>query len=160
MVLEGARGVIERGWLQHAWYRTDRRPPRSWLARVRRADPVPDIDAVRQACLVAAVAVAAHRGGGRPDVVGDAGPALDLVWDALWETRGQPGPPATGRAVAPTVRAARMRDLVRWNDTPGRTRADVLGLLDRAISRSIMGAVGSSAQGRAASKVSGSTGAA
>jgi hypothetical protein len=35
-----------------------------------------------------------------------------------------------------------MRELVRWNDTVGRTRDEVLALLDRAISRAILGAVG------------------
>jgi hypothetical protein len=34
-----------------------------------------------------------------------------------------------------------MRELVRWNDAAGRTRDDVLGLLDRAISRCILAAV-------------------
>ena len=51
---------------------------------------------------------------------------------------------------APQVRAARMRELVRWNDDVGRTRDDVLALLDRAISRGILGAVGASPDQRPA----------
>jgi hypothetical protein len=141
-VLEDARSLIERGWLQHGWYLVERPPPRSLLARMRQVDHTPGIDDVRQACLVAAVAVAAH-GGGRPDVLADAGPAVDLLWDALWEDRGQAGPAAGGRAAAPPVRIARMRELVRWNDVAGRTREEVLGLLDRAISRCILAAVSS-----------------
>jgi hypothetical protein len=143
-VLEDARRVIERGWLQHGWYVTDQPPPRSLLQRLRHTARTPGVDEVRRACLVAAVAVAAP-GRGRPDVLTDAGPALDLVWDALWETRGHPGPSAAGRAAAPAVRAARMRDLVRWNDEPGRTRDEVLALLDRAISRGILSALGAPA---------------
>jgi len=34
-----------------------------------------------------------------------------------------------------SARAARVRELARWNDEPGRTREDVLALLDTAISR-------------------------
>ena len=143
-VLEGARRVIERGWLQGGWYLAGRPRPRSLVARLRQPEPSPTPDELHRACLVAAVAVVAH-GGGRPDVGGDAGPALDLVWDALWETRGQLGLPAAGRSAPPEVRAARMRELVRWNDARGRTRQDVLALLDRAISRGILSAVGSPA---------------
>ena len=139
-VLEDARSLIERGWLQHGWYLAERPPPRSLLSRLRQVDSTPVIDDVRQACLVAAVALAAH-GGGRPDVLADAGPAVDVLWDALWEHRGQGGPAVGGRAAAPAVRVARMRELVRWNDVAGRTRDEVLGLLDRAISRCILAAV-------------------
>jgi hypothetical protein len=55
-----------------------------------------------------------------------------------------------GRVPAPEVRAARMRELVHWNDADGRTRADVLALLDRAISHGIMAAVGGPARQRPA----------
>jgi len=148
-VLDGARSLIERGWLQHGWYLTNRPRPRSLLARLRQVERTPSMDEVRRACLVAAVAVSAH-GGGRSDPVTDAGPALDLVWDALWETRGYTGAPAADRVPAPDVRAARMRELVRWNDSAERTRDDVLDLLDRAISRGIIGAVGAPADRRPA----------
>jgi len=37
---------------------------------------------------------------------------------------------------------ARVRDLTRWNDQPGRTREEVLGLVDLAVSRAVMAAVG------------------
>lgn len=138
--LRTARPVLARGWLQHGWYDAPRplRPPGQ---RLRRPERPPTPDEVRAACLVAAVAVAAHQGGPRLDVLADAGPALDTVWDALWESRGQLGAPAAGRAAAPAVRAARMRALVTWNDEPGRTRAEVLELVDRAISRAVFGAL-------------------
>lgn len=138
VVLERARTIVERGWLQHRWYETDA-PPGGVLSLLAARPPI--VDDVRSACLVAAVAVAAHGGGPRPDVLADAGPVLDLVWDALEESRGRPGPGVGGRAAPPEARLARMRDLTRWNDVPGRTRPDVMALLDRAISRTILGAV-------------------
>jgi hypothetical protein len=140
-VLERARALVQRGWLQHSWYVTRRPQPPTLLARLRDALRSPDVDEVERACLVAAVAVAAHGGGARPDIMRDAGPALDVVWDALWERPGRPGPRSPARAVPPAVRAARMRDLVRWNDAAGRSRAEVVALLDRAISRTILSAM-------------------
>lgn len=137
-VLERARTIVERGWWQHGWLETGSRPG---SARSLLATRPPVVDEVRNACLVAAVAVSAHSGGARPDVLGDAGPVLDLVWDALEELGGQPGPDVAGRAAPPEVRVARMRDLTRWNDVPGRTRRDVLALLDRTISRTILSAM-------------------
>ena len=96
-VLEDARSLIERGWLQHGWYLADRPPPRSLLARLRQVDSTPG-DRRRAAGLPG------RRGGRgrarrrrRPDVLTDAGPALDMLWDALWEDRGQTGP-SVGRA--------------------------------------------------------------
>jgi hypothetical protein len=148
-VLDGARGLIERGWLQHGWYLTNRPRPRSLLARLRQVERAPSMDEVRRACLVAAVAVSAN-GGDRSNPIAEAGPALDLIWDALWETRGYTAAPAADRVPAPDVRAARMRELVRWNDSAERTRDDVLNLLDRAISRGIIGAMGASTDQRPA----------
>ncbi|MDN5919972.1 MAG: hypothetical protein L0I76_33550, partial [Pseudonocardia sp.] len=131
VVLETARAVVDRGWLQHGWYET---APRSLWQKL--FGPVPAPDMVEGACLVAAVAVAGHAGGAFTDVDRDSGPSMDRLWDALQEQRGRsvddPG------AVAPIVRRARMRELVRWNDAPGRTRDEVVGLLDRAISRTIL----------------------
>lgn len=131
VVLETARAVVGRGWLQHGWYET---APRSW--RQKLFGPIPDPGTLEGACLVAAVVLAGHAGGAFTQVDRDSGPPLDRLWDALQETRGYPadGP----GAVAPMVRRARMRELVRWNDAPGRTRDDVLGLLDRAISATIL----------------------
>ncbi|MET0189527.1 MAG: hypothetical protein ABW212_11045 [Pseudonocardia sediminis] len=131
VVLEAARAVVERGWLQNGWYETAPRP--LWRKLL---GPLPTPDMLEGACLVAAVAVAGHSGGAFTQLDRDSGPAIDRVWDALRELRGRRAE-ETG-AVPPIVRRARMRELVRWNDTPGRTRDEVLGLLDRAISRTIL----------------------
>ncbi|MBW0101152.1 hypothetical protein [Pseudonocardia sp. KRD291] len=131
-VLETARAVVDRGWLQHRWYET---APRSW--RERLFGPIPTPDMLEGACLVAAVAVAGHAGGAFTRVDRDSGPSMDRLCDALGERHGRPVD-RPGAAVAPVVRRARMRELVRWNDAPERTRGDVLDLLDRAISRTIL----------------------
>lgn len=134
-ILETARAVLERGWLQDGWYRTTPRP-----LRQRLFGPTPGPDGIEAACLVAAVAVAGHAGGAFTHVDRDSGPAVDRVWEALQETRRASYETPPG-AVAPIVRRARMRELVRWNDTQGRTPAEVIGLVDRAISRTIMAQV-------------------
>lgn len=131
-ILEIARTILERGWLQDAWYRTAPRP-----LRQRLFGPTPGPDGIEAACVVAAVAVAGHTGGAFTHVDRDSGPAVDRVWEALQETR-TGAVAARPSAVAPIVRRARMRELVRWNDAPGRTHGDVLGLVDRAISRTIL----------------------
>jgi hypothetical protein len=98
-------------------------------------------DDVAGACVVAALELAVRQRSARADLTVDGGPAVDFVWDALQETRGLPGPGVAGRAAPPDVRVARLRDLVHWNDRSGRTRDEVLRLLDLAISRVLMSAM-------------------
>jgi hypothetical protein len=141
-VLADARALIERGWMQDNWYMTRQRlegsDPAAWSG-----GKAPDLTDVTGACLVGAVVLATRQRDPRADLI-DAGPALDLIWDAWQESRGLGGPGVAGRAAPLAVRAARMHDLTRWNDQPGRTRAEVLRLLDLATSRAIMEAVTSS----------------
>ncbi len=66
--------------------------------------------------------------------------ATDELREAMHERLGHDADPP-GRAYPMTQRRARLRSLTAWNDAPGRTRADVLDLVDRAISRTIVGAV-------------------
>jgi hypothetical protein len=61
--------------------------------------------------------------------------ALDALWETLQETRGLGAATDLGRVCAPTVRTARVRDLVKWNDHPGQTKANVLALLDSTLAR-------------------------
>jgi hypothetical protein len=115
-VLDTAREIVEQGWTQGAWF-------------------VDDGPTVR-ACLVGAVVRASD------EAKGDAaGPTIDVLWDAWQETRGHGGPGLAGPVPAPPVRLARVRDLTRWNDQPGRTRDEVLHLVDLASSRAIMTAM-------------------
>ncbi len=52
---------------------------------------------------------------------------LDLVWHTLHED-----PDGVRWVAPPAVRLARVRDLARWNDRPGRRLPEVLALLDEA----------------------------
>jgi len=127
VTLDAARAVVERGWVQGRWF-----PPGS----------APDgrDGAVSGACLIGAVVTAAGASTPAAAIV-EAGPAIDVLWDAWQETRGMVGPGVAGRAAAPAVRAARIRDLTRWNDQPGRTRDEVVALIELASSRAIMEAM-------------------
>jgi hypothetical protein len=145
-VLAAARSVIEHGWVRDAWISVR---PRSQpvaapaAARVSSSLSSLDRDDLVGACLVGAVVHAVrqrHPGDARAEVDG-VGPAVDVIWDALQESRGLGGPGAAGRVAAPAVRAARIHDLTRWNDQRDRSRSDVLGLLDLAASRTIMAAM-------------------
>jgi hypothetical protein len=73
--------------------------------------------------------------------------ATDELREALHERLGHDAFPP-GRSYPLTQRRARLRSLTAWNDAPGRTDADVLDLIDRAISRTIVGAVATSAGSR------------
>jgi hypothetical protein len=140
-VLGEARALIERGWVQDNWYalrQVDSGASRTVSSAVA---SIPGTE-VSGACLVAAVVHATRAGDPAAGMV-EAGPALDILWDAWQESRGPNGPGIAGRAVPREVRAARVRDLTRWNDRPGRTREDVLRLIDVATTRAIMEAANS-----------------
>ncbi|MEU4419915.1 hypothetical protein AB0F81_04765 [Actinoplanes sp. NPDC024001] len=124
-VLEDARAVIARGWIQDHWFAS------------RRSGEFGEVAA---ACLVGAVVHAARQSGPGDPVI-RAGPALDYLWDAWQESRGLRAAGIAGLAAPRELRMARVRDLTRWNDQPGRTREQVLGLVDLAASRAVMAAV-------------------
>jgi hypothetical protein len=63
---------------------------------------------------------------------------VDAVYDALWASRGQPSTPGLPPVPAPEIRRARVRTLTQWNDRAGRTQEEVLAVVDRAISATIM----------------------
>jgi hypothetical protein len=142
-VLQDARALIEQGWVQNRWVVSRAAPPS--LRRMLFGGPV-GIDDVRAACLVGAVVHAVRQRGATDDLTA-AGPALDLLWDAWQESRGLDGPGVAGLAAPAEIRTVRVRDLTRWNDQPGRTRPEVLGLLDLAAGRAILAAVGPSSRG-------------
>jgi hypothetical protein len=88
------------------------------------------------ACLVGAVAHASS-GVDRPDRRAQAALAIDTLWQTLTDRTD----PSESADPHPVARAARVRELAGWNDEPGRCRDDVLGLLDRAVSRTILQSV-------------------
>ena len=127
-VLEGARAELEAGWVQGGWWSVSSRDGSPRLVNgYAAAGGTPDH--VDGACLVGALV----RAGGP-----DAGRAVDAVYDALWASRGQPGLPGPRPVPSPDVRLARGRTLTQWNDRAERTQAEVLALVDQAISATIM----------------------
>jgi hypothetical protein len=136
-VLEGARTELEAGWIQGGWWivsSSDASP--RLVTGYPAAGGNPDhVDGV---CLVGALVRA---GSQLPDARSDVGRAVDAVYDALWTSRGQPGAPLPGGlppVPSPEVRLARVRALTQWNDGAERTRAQVLAVVDHAISATIM----------------------
>lgn len=121
-LLTDARGVIEHGWIQHAWFAyLDER------GRTRKASSAAAVDVAGRplvgACLVGAIVYAA----GGPHAVHSqpVQRALDLVWHALAVEEGSP----VLWAPAPDIRMGRVRDLTSWNDAPIRTSDEVASLL-------------------------------
>jgi hypothetical protein len=125
-VLQHARAIVEAGWVQNRWTAAAT-PTASPATASVAADGTAD-GSVR-ACVVAAVALAVRARDPRADLAVTTGPAIAHVWDVV---HGDRRLRAAGRAAPHDVRIARMRELARWNDTPGRTRADVISVLDRA----------------------------
>jgi hypothetical protein len=95
-----AARTVQRGWAPSSWY-----------------------GPAGEACLVGAIVRAA---GGpatvRPQLVRR---TIDLTWHALRRD----GVPPADYCPAPIILQARLRDLTGWNDTPGRTSGEVVGLL-------------------------------
>ena len=137
-LLERARALVAEGWVQDSFYvvrarNGETRPVSPFgLLLLSRSDVV-------GACLVGAVAHASSTVD-RPERRGQAALAVDTLWQTL--TDGTDGTDASGPVDPhPGARAARVRELARWNDEPARSREDVLGLLDRAVSRTILQSV-------------------
>ena len=127
-VLEGARAELEVGWVQGGWWSVSSADGGHRLVTGDAGGSPAHVDG---ACLVGALA----RAGSSSDV----GRAVDAVYDALWASRGQPTlsgglPPVP----SPEVRRARVRTLTQWNDRAGRTQEEVLAVVDRAVSATIM----------------------
>jgi hypothetical protein len=135
-LLEAARADLSAGWAQDGWWAT----PAAGGQRILAAGLAAGVSAPHDAdavCLVGALIRAGAAQGGDAEV----GRAVDAVYDALCDSRGQPGASLPGGLppVPPAaVRRARVRTLTQWNDRAERTRAEVLAVVDRAISATIM----------------------
>ena len=132
-LLEAARADLSAGWAQDGWWTTPADSgQRILVTGLAAGTSAPhNADAV---CLVGALIRAGAAQGGDAEV----GRAIDAVYDALWESRGQSAT-ATGvlTVSSPQVRLARTQALTRWNDAKERTSGEVLAILDRAIARVI-----------------------
>jgi len=135
-LLEAAREELEAGWVQGGWWSVSpgggqRTMVSGLVAGACRPESVSAV------CLVGAL-VRAGSGQGPGSEVGR---AIDAVYDALWESRGQPAArpgPSAPPVSSPQVRLAHVQALTRWNDAKGRTSDEVVAILDRAISRTIL----------------------
>src|SRR3954452_17664068 len=129
-VLVGARALIERGWVQGGWYVLQAPDGRRRFvgagSLTRRG-----YGEIVGACLVGAIAESARR---HSADAGTAGPAIDALWHELGELQGVTVP-ADPWTPTPVLRNRQVSDLTRWNDHAGRTREEVLRLLDATITR-------------------------
>lgn len=127
-LLEEAAHVVERGWLQHAWFTYTDPAGRSVRVTVCTPRVARELSAqgISSACLVGALV---HAGGGPSQARGQlVQHALDLTWHASFRHGDEP----VRWCPSSTERLCRAVDLVRWNDHPARTAGDVTALLHRA----------------------------
>jgi len=155
--LESAREELAAGRVQDGWWSVPSGGGRQVLASglaagASRSGPVGAV------CLVGALARAGSRqrpggqdpggqdpGGRHPRGADERNSgisrAIDAVYDALWESRGQSAAhagPGLPPLPSPQVRLAQVQALTRWNDAEGRTGDEVLAVLDRAISHTML----------------------
>src|SRR5215471_1820324 len=136
-LLERARAELEAGWVQGGWWAVSSADGSPILV-VGYAAAGDSPDRVEGVCLVGALM---HAGSRLPGAASEVGRTVDAVYDALWAPCDQPGAPPSGwlpPVPPPDVRQARVRMLTQWNDRAGRTQAEVLAVVDRAISATIM----------------------
>jgi hypothetical protein len=134
-LLEAARAELAAGWVQDGWWTSPADGGRQILVSGLAAAPSAPTT-VGAVCLAGALIRAGAGQGGDSEL----GRAIDVVYDALWESRGQPAEtpgPGVITVSSPQVRQAKFQALTRWNDAQGRTSDEVLAILDRAIGRVI-----------------------
>jgi hypothetical protein len=121
-LVAGAHTVVRSAWVQHGWF--------AYRDEEGRQRTVTALDAHRLAgrpvtggCLVGAVVQA---GGGLAEVrTQPVQRALELTWHTLFGDEDEP----VRWCPAPSVRAAHIREITRWNDHPGRTVQEVTAVL-------------------------------
>jgi hypothetical protein len=121
--------VVSTGWLQRGWFAV-------MTAEGVRGPTARNLDdaldqPVVGACLVGSVV----QGAGGPAAVRTqlVQRTLDLLWHTLREDPERP----VRWCPDPRTRAFRVLDLTRWNDSPARTRGEVVGLLMAAQARAL-----------------------
>ena len=138
--LEQARAVLVRdGWTTGGWFSV-----RAANGGVRTAGPLEALGlrhpqaSVVNSCLVGTLVRMAED----PDQVptlADVWGCVDELYEAMHEQLGHCSFPP-GRAYPLDERRLRLRGLTAWNDEPGRTREQVLDVVDRAVARTIVAA--------------------
>jgi hypothetical protein len=137
--LEQARtDLVEQGWTQRAWFSVEASGTTRLATAAESFDLVRPTSAVSGACLVGALLRRAEdpdRATTHADVWG----AVDELYEALHERMGHTSLPP-GRVDSHARRHAKLGVLTAWNDDRRTRREDVLDLLDRAVSRTLVGA--------------------
>ncbi len=142
--LEQARVALLRdGWTSGAWFSVASRHDTGAVRRVSGYEALSLVSApaaaqggVLHACLVGTLLRMADDPDQVPTVP-DVWHCVDELYEAVHETQGHRSFPP-GRAYPHDERRARLRGLTAWNDEPGRTREQVVDLVDRAIARTIV----------------------
>ena len=127
-LVAATRDVVATGWVQDAWYVCPDAHGRYRCVGVLPKGDLPGGPAAR-ACLVGAVLQAA--GGVTTIDAQRVQRTFDLLWHTLYRSEREP----VRWCPAPPIRAQQLRDLVQWNDQPGRVGADVEALLCSAAHR-------------------------
>ena len=138
--LEQTRAALdEQGWVAGAWYSVQDASGAVRLASTAEAfalrDPRRD---VRGACLVGTMLRLAEdpdRAASVEDVWG----CVDELYEAMHEQAGHDSFPP-GRCYPHGERRSHLQGLTAWNDAPGRTRGQVIDLVDRAVARTLVAA--------------------
>jgi hypothetical protein len=120
-LLEQAADVVGAGWVQGAWFAVATSGGKHAVTAYEL--PMMVDRPVTGACLVGSVVQAA----GGPATVGSqlVQRTLDVTWHALREDPDRPVRWCPG----PRMRMMGVLELTRWNDAPGRTQGEVVGLL-------------------------------
>jgi len=150
-LLEQTRAsLLREGWTSGAWFSVDasggaiRTGGASGGPGVRRVGTqeayglLAPGSTVRGACLVGAMLRLVEDPDTAPSV-SDAWACVDELHEAVHERMGHDSFPP-GRIYAHEQRRAHLRVLTAWNDEPGRRLEDVLDVIDRAVSRTMVGA--------------------
>jgi hypothetical protein len=124
-LLAEASKVIERGWIQHAWFAYDDTAGRRRVVTTY-SRRTPAVGPVAATCLVGAVV---HAAGGpstaRSQLVQR---TIDLTWHALYRGEHE----QIRWRLSPGERAGHVQDLAHWNDDPARRAQEVTWLLGQA----------------------------
>lgn len=140
--LEQARSVIVRdGWTAGGWFRVRQVNGGSRTVGSLEAFGLTGPEAnVVNSCLVGTLVRMADDPDQAPTVA-DVWGCVDELYEAMHEQAGHVSFPP-GRAYSMADRRVRLRGLTAWNDEPGRTQEQVVDVVDRAISRTIVAACG------------------
>jgi hypothetical protein len=131
--------LVREGWTSGAWFSVPK--PEGGVRRVGSAEAYSLLasgSAIGQGCLVGTMLRLVEDPDTAPSVA-DAWGSVDELYEAMHERMGHVSFPP-GRVYSHEQRRAHLRALTAWNDEPGRRVEDVLDLVDRAVSRTVVGA--------------------